>query len=103
MPFHHNGPCNFIDDPEDCLQYSIWFLSEHEGNNTQTSPTQVRNTKLDGVSNYHMFTDITMLNYIRPVKWYVQIINLKKIPWKGFGITIVKTPKTNIITPLCPS
>ena len=43
-----------------------------------------------------------MFTYIRLVKFNVQILNGSKSPAKGFGIIMVKTPKTSIIKPLCP-
>ena len=48
MTVQHNDPDNFIDDPEYFLQYYSWRLSEHEGGNIQTIPTQVNNKILDG-------------------------------------------------------
>ena len=63
-----NYTYNFIDEPEDFLQYHSWLLREQKGTNIQTNPTQFGNTQLYGVSNYHMFTEITMCTYIRPVK-----------------------------------
>ena len=50
-----------------------------------------------------MFTDITMFTYIRPGKFNVQIINDRKSPEKGFGLVIIKIPKTYIIILLWPS
>ena len=50
-----------------------------------------------------MFTYITMFACIRHVKFNVQIINGSKSPAKGFGLVIIKSPKTNIIIPLWPS
>ena len=41
-----------------------------------------------------------MLTYIRLVKFNVFIPNRSKSPVKGFGLVVVKTPKTNIIIPL---
>ena len=52
--------------------------------------TQVSNAELDGGSNSHVFTDITMLTYIITVKCNVQIINGIKPPAKSFGSVIVK-------------
>ena len=69
----------------------------------QPTITQVRNAQLDGVSNPHVFTNITMFTYIIPVKCNVQIINGIKYPTKCFGLVIVKIPKTTIIIPLWPS
>ena len=56
--------------------------------------------QLDGGSNYHVFTNITMFTYIRPVKCNVKIINGRASPSEGFGFVIIKIPKTNIIIPL---
>ena len=44
-----------------------------------------------------------MLTYIRPVNCNIQNTKGRKPPAKGFGLIIVKNPKTNIIIPLCPS
>ena len=44
-----------------------------------------------------------MLTYIRSVKFNVKIINGIKSPAEGFGIVIVKIPKTIIVIPLWPS
>ena len=82
---HHNDPDNFIDDSESFLRYHILLLSEYKGTNIQTIPVQVSNEQLYGVSNFHVFTKITMFNFIRPVKCNVQILNFKKSPAKSFG------------------
>ena len=50
-----------------------------------------------------MFTGIKLFAYIRPVQCNVKILNGRKAPAKGFGLDIIKTPKTNIIIPLWPS
>ena len=44
-----------------------------------------------------------MFSYIIPVKCNVQIINGRKYPAKGFGIFIIKVPKTNTTITLWPS
>ena len=44
-----------------------------------------------------------MFTYITPVKYNVQILNGRKSREKGFGLVMVKIPKTNIIIPLWPS
>ena len=103
MNVHNNDPKNFIDDPEDFRQYCRWILSGHEGNILQTNSTQVITLQLDVGSNSHVFTDIIMFTYTRPVKCNTQIINGKKSPAKSFGLVIVKIPKTSIIIPIWPS
>ena len=50
-----------------------------------------------------MFNGITMLAYTRPVMYNVKIINVRKAPTKGFGLLIIKIPKTNISIPLWTS
>ena len=50
-----------------------------------------------------MFTGIKMFSYIRPVKYHVKILNGSKAPEKGFGLVIIKTPKTNISIPIWKS
>ena len=69
----------------------------------KTKSTQVRTTQLDGGTNSHLFTNITMFTYIKPVKFNVKRFNIKKSPAKGFGFVTVKIPKTNIIFLLWPS
>ena len=71
--------------------------------NTQKSSTQIRNAQMDGGSNCHMFTVIIILTYIRPIKCNVKILNDIKAPVKGFGLVVIKPPKTNIIITLCTS
>ena len=44
-----------------------------------------------------------MFTYKRPLQYDVQILNGSKAPAKGFGLVMVKIPKTNIIMPLWPS
>ena len=50
-----------------------------------------------------MFTDITMLTYIRSVNCNVQIINGRKTLAKGFSLVIIIIPTNKIIIPICPS
>ena len=59
--------------------------------------------QLDGVSNYHVFTNIKMFAYIRPLQCNLKILNGSKSPEKCFGLVIIKIPKKNIIIPLWPS
>ena len=66
---HNNHPEKLIDDLDDFFQYCIWLLSGHEGNIIQKNNTQVRTSQLDGGLNSHVFTEITIFTYIRPVKW----------------------------------
>ena len=60
MSAYHNDLDNFIDYPEDFCQYHIWLISEHEGNNTQKTPTQNSNKKLYVGSKSHVFIGTTM-------------------------------------------
>ena len=66
-------------------------------------PSKVTTTQLDGGSNYNMFTDIKLLDYIRPLKCNLQILNGIKYLAKSFGLVIIKKSKTNIIIPLYTS
>ena len=63
---------------------------------------KVSTAQLNGESKSHVFTDIIILAYIRPILCNVQIINDSKAHAKGIGIVIIKSPK-NISIPLCPS
>ena len=83
------------------LMYLIWLLSGHGGNTLHPNTTQVITAKLDGGSNSHVFTGITILTYIRHVKCNVQILNGRKTPAKCFGLAMIK--KKNIIIPFFPS
>ena len=100
MTVNHNDPDNLIDKPEDFRQYCSCLLSEQKGNNTQIITTQVNNEQLDGGLYYQVFTNINMITYIWPVECNVQIIRGRKDPSKGFGLVIIKTPKSkyNYIT-----
>ena len=100
MNIHQNNTDNFINNIEYHFQYCSWIISEHDGNNIQTSPTHIINEKIYVVSNSQVFTVITMFTYIRPVNCNVQILNGSKSPAKGFGLVIIKKSKTNIIIPL---
>ena len=103
MTVHHNNPEKLIDNPGYFLRYISWILIEHKGNIIHPTTTQVSTVQLYGGSKSHMFTDITMFTYIRPVKCNVKIINVSKSPAKGFGLAIIKIPNTNIVIPLWPS
>ena len=103
MNFHHNYLENFIDDPEYFFQYHSWLLSGYEGNTLKTNTTQVITTQVDVGSNYHIFSDITMLTYTRPLKFRIQILNGRKSPEKGFGLVVVKIPEKYVIIPLWAS
>ena len=103
MTVHYNDPEKIIDNPEYFSQYHRWILSDNEGDNIQISPTQISNTQMYGGLKYHVFTEITMLTYTRPVKCNVKIINVRKAPAKGFGLVIITPPPKNIIIPLCTS
>ena len=103
MNIHHNDTENFIYNPEDFFQYFSLLLSGHGGNTLQQITTQVRTAQLDVRPKYHVFTNTKIFNYIRPVKCNVKILNGRKSPEKGFGLVIVKTIKSRIITSLWPS
>ena len=102
MTVHNNYLGNFIDDTEDFFQYSSWFLSGHKVNTPQPTTTHISTAQLNIGSIYHVFTGITIFNYIRPVKCNVKILNGSKYPAKGFGLVIIKAKK-NIIILLGPS
>ena len=93
MTLHHNEPENFISNPEYFRQYRRLILLEHRVPNNQTSPTQVINAKLDGVSNYQVFTNITIFAYIIPLNCNVKIINGSKSSAKVFGLVIISFQK----------
>ena len=93
MTVHNNDPDISTDDPEDLCQYCSLLLSGNEGNKLHPTTTQVIAAQLDVVSNSHMFTKITMLTYIKPVKFNVQILNGSKASEKGFGLVIIKPQK----------
>ena len=99
MNVRHNETEKLIDVPEDFHQYHIWIICKNEITNIQTSHTKVRNTQLDSVSKPHVFTNTTVLNYNRPVKYNVHILNGRKDPVKGFGIVIIKS-RNNYYTTL---
>ena len=103
MAVHQNGPENIIDDPEDFFQYGRLILSGQKGNTLHQTNIKVTTAKLDGGSNSHVFTKIKIFAYIRPVQCNVKILNGIKAPAKSFGLTIIKTPKTNMIIPLWTS
>ena len=48
-------------------------------------------------------TGINMFTCIRPAKCNVKFIKGSKAPEKGFGLVIIRIPKTNIIIPPWPS
>ena len=100
VTIHHNDPEKFNDYLEDFRQYFSWILCEHECNNIQTSTTQVNNAQLEVGSKSHIFTNITMFNYIVPVRCNVKILSGRKSPAKGFVLVIIEIQKTNIIIPL---
>ena len=87
MTVHHNDPDKFIDNPEDFLQYNRWLISEDGVNNIQTSPPQVSNEQLDGGSNYQVFTNSNIFNYIGSIKYNAQNINFRKDPAKGLVLS----------------
>ena len=47
-----------------------------------------------------MFTDIIMFNYIRPVKYNIQTLNVSRDHAKVLGLLIIQITKSNIIIPL---
>ena len=97
MTVCNNDVKHFIDDPEYSFQYRIWIISGNEGNTLNPTTTQVSTSQLDGVSNSHVFTDITICAYIIPVKCNIRILNARKCPTKSFGLVIIKIPKINMI------
>ena len=100
MDLYHNDPDKFIDNPEYFSHYICGFLSEHKVTNTQKIIDYIRYAQLYGGSDSHVLTNINMSTYKRYVKCNVQIINTRKYLKKGFGLVIIKIPKTNIIIPL---
>ena len=80
-------------------------MTQRGHNGKKIHPTIIKaiTEQLDGGYNYHVFTNTTMIAYIRPVQCNVQILNDSKAPAKGFGLVIIKTPKTNISIPVWPS
>ena len=58
---------------------------------------------MGGGWNSHLFTGIKTVAYIRPVKVNAQMLNGRKASSKGFGLVIIKIPKTNMIIPLWSS
>ena len=100
MNVYHNDPDNFIDDQEYFSQYHYWLISEHKFANIKTSITHIINVQLYGRSNYHVFTNINIFTYIRPVNYNVQIINDSKAPEKYFGLDIIKKQKRPRFTTL---
>ena len=103
MTIHQNDPENIIDDPEYFWQYHSWLLIGHKGNTLNPTTIKVTTAQLVGGSNFHVFTDIKLFAYIRPVQCIVKLLNGSKSPEKGFGLVIIKPPRTNIIIPLWPS
>ena len=103
MTVYHNYPVNFIDNSEAFSQYCSWLLIVHKGNTIHPTTTQFRTAQLGVETNSNVLTDLTMLTYIRPVKCNVKMFNDSKAPAKGFGLFIIKIPKTYIIISLCKS
>ena len=75
MSIHHNDPENIIDDPEDFRQYRSWLLSGNKCNTLHPTTITVTTSQLDVGSNSHVFTNIKLFTYIRPVQCSVQILN----------------------------
>ena len=73
------------------------------GNTLHPTTIKVTTAQLNVGSNYHVFTNITVFAYIRPVKCNVQILNDRKSPIQVFGLVIIKIPKKTIIMPLWTS
>ena len=65
------------------------------GNTLHPTTIKVTTAQLNVGSNYHVFTNITVFAYIRPVKCNVQILNDRKSPIQVFGLVIIKIPKKN--------
>ena len=99
MTINQNDPEKIIDGPKDFHQYGSLFLSGHKRKKIHSNTIKVTSAQLDLGSNPHMFTDIKLFAYIRPVQCNVQIINDSKAPTKGFGLFTIKPPKTKIIIP----
>ena len=102
IAIHKNDIENIIYDPEGFWQYGSWILSGKKGNTIHTITIKVTTAQLGGGSNYHLFVDIKLFAYIRPVQCNIQILNGRKAPAKGFGLVIIKITKTNVIIPLWP-
>ena len=103
MTVRHNDQENFINYPEYFRQYCIRILIGDKGNTLHPNTTPVSTSQLYGVSNSHVFTNITMFAYIRPIKCNVQIPNCSKSSEKVFGLFIIKIAKINIIIPIWTS
>ena len=59
----------------------------------QINTTQVSTARLEGGTNPHVFTNITMFTYTVPVWCNGQILNDSKPPAKGFGLVMIKISK----------
>ena len=103
MTVTSNDPKTFSDDTEDLFQYFRLLLSGNKCNTIHRTITQVSTSLMDGGSNSHMFTNITMFTYIIPVKYNIQIFNGRKSSTKRFGLVIVKISKTKQFILLWPS
>ena len=103
MGMYQNDPDTYIHDTEEFHRYISWLLSEHKVKSIQTSIIKTATSRLDGESNSHIFANITMFTYIRPVKCNVKILNSSKDPSKVIGIVIIKIPKSNIIITFWPT
>ena len=56
-------------------QYCSWLLIGHKGKTLHPTTIKVTTSQLDGGSNSHVFTDIKLFAYIKPVQFNVQILN----------------------------
>ena len=92
MSIHRNDNENIIDDPEYFFQYCSLLISGHKGKTLHPTTIKVITAQLNGESKSHVFTDIIIVSYIRPLQCNVQIINDSKAHAKGFGLVIIKIP-----------
>ena len=78
MSIHHNDPENIINDPEDFFQYRSWPLSGHKVKKIHPTTIKVNTEQLDVGSNSHVFNNIKIFAYTRPVQFNVKIRNGNK-------------------------
>ena len=75
MTVHRNDSENFINDQEHVFQYHSLIIIGRKVKTLKLITTQVIMAQLDGVSNYHVFNDMTMFAHIIPINCKVKIIN----------------------------
>ena len=100
---YHNDIDTYIYNPEYFCQYFGLVIHEHEGNSIQIIITHSNNAQLDGGSNSHVFSKISMFTYMCPLNFNVRILNGSKDTAKLIGLVIIKIPKTNIIITIMPN